>query len=346
MESYSDREPQIIKAKFIITNSRIYNLEFDQNIQMRELKQIIQVAAHRKKSNFRLYSEGKEYTQYNDETFESLFPNQNSVVFTLEITDGEYIDDSELILQINSPCDNHPEKFLLFYCFDCNCSICSDCFTHGIHKDHRIQDKCFYLLPSKFLVEKLFDSINLKTNQELKLTANLSELKNHMNNVLFVQLIQMLQEVQNKCNNLIDIYNNVNINSLQTIKGSIKDIKISCIQALDELKDKLNIKDIVNNPQVFKDFDICYKKLGKTAKENFEKNLEIFRKLNQKDSILVSNLIEKIYNLILETLKQALNEEQYNQVKNEINQKIILPVDPNSISNQFKDDKNRRKTYN
>ena len=42
-------QPNIVKAQFIVTESRIYTLEFDQNIQMKELKIMIQVAAHLKK---------------------------------------------------------------------------------------------------------------------------------------------------------------------------------------------------------------------------------------------------------------------------------------------------------
>ena len=52
-------EPNIVKAQFIISNRRVYNLEFDQNIEMKELKIMIQVAAHLKKNNFRLFCEGK-----------------------------------------------------------------------------------------------------------------------------------------------------------------------------------------------------------------------------------------------------------------------------------------------
>ena len=63
-----EMEPNIVKAQFIVTNSRIYTLEFDQNIEFRELKTMIQVAAHLKKNNFRLFCDGDEYTQYNDET--------------------------------------------------------------------------------------------------------------------------------------------------------------------------------------------------------------------------------------------------------------------------------------
>ena len=282
---------------------------------MKELKTMIQVAAHLKKKNFRLFCEGREYTKYHEETFESLFPSQNLVAFTIIEGEGEYYDESELLLQINSPCSQHSEKFLLFHCYDCNCSICCDCFLFGSHKGHHIQDKFYYLLPSKFLVEKMFLSWSKNPFIEYKITTDLSELKNKLNNILFVQLFQILKEVQTKCNDLIDNYNDVNLSSLGNIRDSVRNINVSCIKALDDLKERLNIKDIVNNPQIFKDFDVAYKRLGKIYNEKFEKNLEIFEQLNQQVSFTVSSLIEKIYELILKSLKQALNKHQYNNVK-------------------------------
>ena len=331
-----DFEPNIVKAKFLVGNSRVYTLEFDQNIQMKELKIMIQVAAHLKKNNFLLISEdGQEYSKYHEETFESLFPNKNLVVFRIQKGEGEVFDEAELLLQINCPCPNHGDKFTLFYCYDCNCSICCDCFLFGIHKGHHIQDKCYYLLPSKFLVERMFQSWSRNPYVDYKITTDLSELKNKVNNVLFSQLFQMLKEVQNKCIEVIDEYNNVNLNSVANIRDSVRDIKASCVKALDELKEKLNIKDIVNNPQIFKEFDIAYKNMGRIQNEKFKKNLEICEQLNQQVSILVNNLIDKVYNLILETLKEALNEQKYNNVKIEISQRLVSPIDRNSIINQF-----------
>lgn len=329
-----DLEPNIVKARFIVGGTqRSYSLEFDQNIQMKELKTMIQVAAHLKKVGFRLICEGQEYTDYNEETFESLFPSQNLVVFNILKGEGEVFDEAELLLQINCPCTQHAEKFLLFYCYDCNCSICCDCFLVGIHKGHHIQDKCYYLLPSRFLVERMFQSWSRNPYVDYKITTDLSELKNKLNNVLFPQLFNMLKEVQVKCNEVIDNYNNVNLNSVGNIRDSVRDIKASCVKALDELKAKLNIKDIVNNPQIFKDFDIAYKNMARNQNEKFKKNLEIFEQLNQQVSKSVNNLIDKIYNLILETLKDALNEQPYNNVKTQITQKIIMPIDQNSIIN-------------
>ncbi len=331
MDSIMGIELKIVKAQFILSTTRIYNLEFDKDIEMRELKKMIQMAAHLKKKNFRLFSDNEEYTQCNEEKFDSLFPGQTLVVFRVLEGEGEVFDESEMLLQINSPCSTHQEKFLLYFCFDCNCSICCDCFTIGSHKGHHIQDKCFYLLPTKFLVDKLFESWSRNPYDDYKISTDLTELKNKLNNVYFSQLFQLLKEVQNKCNDLIDNYNNINKNSLANIRDSVRDIKVSCVRVLDELKEKLNIQDIVNNPQTFKNIDMAYKELGRQQNERFNKNLNYFRELNQKVSMSVKTFIENIYNMILEALKRALNDEQFNLIKIQINDKFVKPVDQKAI---------------
>ena len=335
-----DMEPNIRKAQFIVTNTRTYSLDFDHNIQMKELKLMIQVAAHLKKNNFRIFCEGIEYTQYNDETFDSLFPDQKLVVFSLEKGEGEVFDEAELLLQINAPCSEHVDKFLLFYCFDCNCSVCSDCFTKGSHKGHKVQDKCYYLLSSKFLVEKMFENWSRNPYDDYNISNDLTMFKKKLNEILFPQLFRLLKDIQDKCNLLIDNYNNVNMNNLGNIRDSVRDIKVSCVKALDELKEKLNIKDIVNNQQIFKDFDNAYKQLGLKMNEKFRQNLLIFRELNQSVSIRVTEQIEKIYNAILNILNQCINDQDFNVISSQISQKIIGPVDQKLIIEHFSGKKN------
>jgi hypothetical protein len=328
-----DIEPNIVKAQFLISTKRQYTLEFDQNIEFRELKEMIRVAAHLKKNNFRLFCDGDEYTQCHEETFESIFPNKNLVVFSIEPGEGEVYDETELLIQINSPCEQHKEKFLMFYCYDCDISICSDCFTKGMHKGHHVQDKCYYLLPSKFLVQKMFESWSTNPYEDFKISTDLTDVKNRLNNVFFTQLFNMLKDVQNKCNDLIDNYNNMNINSLGNLRDSVRDIKTGCIKALDELKEKLNIKDIVNDVEIFKDFDVAYKEIGRIQNEKFKYNLLNFRELNQNVSILVTGLIDAVYNSILELLKKILSDERFAEIKMKIGERYVRPFDQNEILN-------------
>ena len=310
-----DIEPNIVKAQFIINSKRHYTLEFDQNIEFRELKEMIRVAAHLKKNNFRLFCDGDEYTQCHEETFESIFPNKNLVVFSIEPGEGEVYDETELLIQINSPCPQHKEKFLMFYCFDCGVSICSDCFT------------------KEFLVQKMFESWSTNPYEDFKISTDLTEAKNRLNNVFFTQLFNMLKEVQNKCNDLIDNYNNMNINSLGNLRDSVREIKTGCIKALDELKERLNIKDIVNDVEIFKNFDIAYKELGRIQNEKFKYNLVNFRELNQNVSILVTGLIDAVYNSILELLKKILSDERFAEIKMKIGERFVRPIDQNEILN-------------
>ena len=328
-----DIEPNIVKAQFLISTKRQYTLEFDQNIEFRELKEMIRVAAHLKKNNFRLFCDGDEYTQCHEETFESIFPKKNLVVFSIEPGEGEVYDETELLIQINSPCEQHKEKFLMFYCYDCDISICSDCFTKGMHKGHHVQDKCYYLLPSKFLVQKMFESWSTNPYEDFKISTDLTDVKNRLNNVFFTQLFNMLKDVQNKCNDLIDNYNNMNINSLGNLRDSVRDIKTGCIKALDELKEKLNIKDIVNDVEIFKDFDVAYKEIGRIQNEKFKYNLLNFRELNQNVSILVTGLIDAVYNSILELLKKILSDERFAEIKMKIGERYVRPFDQNEILN-------------
>ena len=344
--SYEAREPSIRKAKFILPNERIYTLDFDHNIQMQELKLMIQKAAHLRRNTFRLFSNGEEYTEYNEEIFDTLFPHISLVVFTLEVGQGEEnFDETELLLQMNSPCKTHVDKFLLYYCYTCNTSICSECFTTGIHKNHKIQDKCFYLLPSKYLVEKLFEKWSTNPYEDYNISVDLSQLKNDVNTVMFAKLFQMLKQIQDKCNMLIDEYNKVNQNSLGNIRDSVRDIKVACIKALDNLKEEINIKDIVNNTQIFVEFDTAYKELGKLQNYKFNQNLVIFQELNKKISTLVTDLMQRIYTSIYRTLENCLNDNSYENVKAQINKKYIKPADKNEILNQLSEQKKRRKTY-
>ena len=343
-ESNSFIEPNIRKAKFIFPSGKTYTLDFDQNIQMMELKYMIQKAAHLRKNSFILTSEGSNYTQYNEETFDSLFPDKQLVVFTLELLNPEEMpDETELLLQINVSCPDHNDKFLLFYCFDCNKSICSKCFTDGTHKGHKIQDKCFYLLPSKYLADKMLENWSQKPYEDFQISVNLNEYKARLNNKIFSELFLLLKQVQSKCNALIDKYNTINESSLNNIRESVRDIKLYCIRALDEYKNAINIKDIINNEEMFIEFDNTFKELAVQQKEKFKENLQKFQDLNKSISLLVQNLIDKICKNIKDNLLQALNQKEYDNIENKINMKLIRPLDKEKILNQISDKKNKMK---
>ena len=179
----------------------------------------------------------------------------------------------------------------------------------------------------------MFEKWSKNPYEDYKISTDLTAFKNQLNNIFFAQLFQMLKEIQNKCNDLIDNYNNMNNNSLGNLRDSVRDIKVVCIKALDDLKEKLNIKDIVNNVEIFKNFDIAYKELERVQNENFIYNLNNFRDLNQNVSLLVTGFIDKIYNMILDLLKKIVNDEKFAEIKMKIGEKYVPPVNQNEIVN-------------
>jgi len=280
---------------------------------------MIRVVAHLKKNNFRLFCEGEEYTNYSEETFESILPNKKLVVFTLQKGEGEASDEIEFLIKMDSLCPQHKEKFLRFYCFNCDNSICIECFTKGIHKGHRIQDKCYYLLPSKFLVEKMFESWSKNPYEDYKISNDLTDFKNQLNNVFFAQLFQMLKNIQNKLNDLIDYYNCFLNNSLNNLRNSVRDINVAYIKALDNLKEKLKIKDIMNNNNIFKIFNDNYNKLKTKENENFQKRMNDLKKLDENGAKCLIEFIERTKKNIFEFFEGV--DENLNKKKIEISGK-------------------------
>ena len=326
LSMYSNlREPNIVKAQFILSQTRIYNLEFDQNISMHELKLMIQNAAHLRSKHFRLFSNGEEYTNYEDQTFESIFPNQKLVTFTLEINLGEESDEMELLLQMNCPCNLHIDKFLLYYCFTCGESICCDCFTKGVHQGHKIQDKCFYLLPSKILVEKLFEDWSKNPYEDYKYSEDqtIAELRTNINQLMFDKIFETLKNIQNKVTKIIEQYHYINFQSFEAVRNSVRDIKMYCIKLLDNLKEKMNIKDVVNNEHIFLDFDKAYKKLGNLQKNKFQFNYQSYQDFNQQIPGLIKNLVNDINDKLVFSLNNILNDQRYDNIITQIQIKAV-----------------------
>ena len=58
-----------------------------------------------------VFIKGLDYKNFTNVTFDSLFPDEALVIFTLELMKGAEIDETELLLQINNPCPEHDYKF-------------------------------------------------------------------------------------------------------------------------------------------------------------------------------------------------------------------------------------------
>ena len=344
IQNYPYDEPSLIKARFKKSNGNIYELEFEDNIQMKDLKVMIKKAAHMRDTTFRLFYNGDEYTQYEEEEFRSLFSNELEFPFDIKETLEQNNNDSpELTIKTNSNCPYHA-KILLYYCFTCQTSICSECLNNLSHNSHQIKDKSFYLNTSKVLAKKMFQDVSKNPYIDYKIEEDLHEFNKNFD-AKFKNIFAFLESIQEKCNLLIEEYNNINRNSLENIRVSARSIENATAKVLDNLKDRINIKNIVADEDVFLNFDAIYCSISKNENNKFQKNLKSYRDLNKNGSFLVKEFLEKLYASISKALTDCLNEQEFENIKLKLNKMYVKPYDLKAINNYINDGQKKRQTF-
>ena len=171
-------QPKLIRQTiFKISNETKYQFDIDETTTLYELKKILCHAAHLKKGYFNVYHNDEDYTyNYDDQTILDLFPDEQTIYFTLLKTNYEE-EDFSIKIDTYSPCEIHKDKFLIFYCFTCKKSICKICFEEN-HKDHNVKEKFDYLAPTKLIIDRIFsDSLIYHADENYDKTFSAFELK-------------------------------------------------------------------------------------------------------------------------------------------------------------------------
>ena len=127
-------------------------------------------------------------------------------------------------------CPNHPNNFLIHYCYDCKKDFCGTCFMtceKNNHKNHRLMDI------------KVFDDINesLKENQKQIQEIN-TIIKKYQDNIDSL--------VKNK-NYFIEILQKISLNIKTKFDGYIKESNDKIKKINEENKDLINFSERVNN---------------------------------------------------------------------------------------------------
>ena len=89
---------QIRKVIFIVDKDRRYSFDVNQNITLKNLKKMIIAAANVGNIGLRIFQNGIEYTQQENETLDYLFPNLQTVEFTLSFAYNTIDDFNKLIV--------------------------------------------------------------------------------------------------------------------------------------------------------------------------------------------------------------------------------------------------------
>jgi len=98
----------------------------------------------------------------------------------------------------------------------------------------------------------------------------------------------------------------------------------------------MNIKDIINNEQIFLDFDKAYKKLGKLKNEKFQYNYSSYTEFNQIIPGLIKNMINEINEKILYNLNQIVNDQRFENILTQINMISVKNIEKSEIDKKIK----------
>lgn len=321
---------QIRKVIFIVDKDRRYSFDVNQNITLKNLKKMIIAAANVGNIGLRIFQNGIEYTQQENETLDYLFPNLQTVEFTLSFAYNTIDDFNKLIkLRLNTQyCPYHKAKYPYFYCFTCGKSICSSCVMSSEHSGHDIKEKYDYLQSSRILVEKLFQ--DLKINIEGFNKVTIDELREKITVNLWPILNKLLDDIATKLSEIISNFVEKESINVESIRKNMVLLKKHCADGLDELKDQISIEDMMLDENIFLTF---HKKFNEIANEKDKLRLDVEQyEMYQEQLKVINGAIEKVYNDIYNFLSALLNNDYYNNVVHEIERKIVCaPINRKEI---------------
>ena len=322
--------PKIRQTRFILPKKRIYLFDVNQNILISKLKKMIIVAANLGK-NVRIFHDNIEYTDKDEYCLDELFPDLELVEFTIEPQVDQYVEIDDLInLKLKSYCNEHNGKYPSFYCYTCGHSICTDCLRGNKHKGHNIKEKYDYLQESKDLIENLFKDLKDLLNKTNGVPDELiKQIKAKISIQFFPKLVEIVKQIEQNMINLILFFLEKDQNNYKMIQNNLVDLKSSCSEGLDKLKETVDIEDLIIDENVFLTIDTKFKGIN-NEKDKIKKDLETY-KLFTDNLNLIQNIVEKTYNEIYEFLIKYLEITKYLDIRNKININNISEINKKEI---------------
>lgn len=339
----SNGYPKIIKAIFIVDRDRRYSFDVNQNITIHSLKRMITAAAGLGKG-LKLYHEGKEYTHYDTDSLEFLFPTLETVVFDLSVS-YDSIDEMDELIKLKLSyqyCPLHYSKYPYFYCYNCGKSICSECVKSGAHNGHDFKEKYDYLQSSHNLTQQLFKNLNEGVDKIDE--KYLLELKDKIKFKYFDSLVKMVKAIEAKLVQLIDEFVNRNKSNIDVVRKNMTELKNNISEGLDELKDKISIEDMMLDEEIFLTFDRKYRDIA-SKKNKILEDIESYNQFKQQLKLL-GDSVEDIYKEIYVFLDKYLTSDIYSKISKRIESVDILPVSKKDIMRALLSDiKKKPKLY-
>ena len=328
-----ETNPVIKKATFILPNSLKYTFDVNETTTMFDLKKVLTIAAHLGKNTFRIFgqADNKDYTECDGDRLSFLFPTIPEVVFIIKTFESKKgLTASSMKLPDDEFCNIHKYKYKTLYCFNCQESLCLECFGKQVeHSNHYVLEKYDYLASSDVLVKRAFES-----NMDFKKTANdfkvndktIIYYKNLCNLQKFKKLKDMISVIENKTNSLIEYYNKSIVASSETLVKNVTLIPQLCVNEIEKIKDEVGIERVCIDQKVFLEFDKRYKVLAGTQSDKLKKDISRFNEINSTlpDQIIgfTDNLCDEVEKMLsekvhaqeFETLTHKIDASQIDEV--------------------------------
>ena len=207
----------------------------------------------------------------------------------------------------NIACKNHDDSLFLFYCFDDQSYLCSECFKD--HRTHKIEIKADLKKVSDFI--KLVNKSGIKNMKSFleNTEKNLKKLK--------VQIEQLLLEIHNSLEKFNNIEECKNVESITNLKYEDYETLFNCIDIQKKSKEisiqgTLIFKRLKNNGKEFiitSKFNIINKEVivlenSETYKEY---PVDILLGKSKKNQYTIFNVIKQHYLCVDLTKKYYLN---------------------------------------
>ena len=305
--------PKIRQTRFIISEDEVYVFDVSSSITISKLKRMIIAAANLHEAGLRIFHEGTEYTHHHDhDKLIDLFPSLRLVEFHIEVSHHD--EQSPLIeLKFQQRCKEHPTKFPYFYCYTCNKSVCLEC-TRGnaLHSGHEVKEKYDYLQNTKHLTEELMRSldqeIQIKHDDVIQFAEKLNE---KISKEMIPQLKELIELLENKMKNSISQCIECKCQKEKELKCNIDDFKKKCIEGLEEIRNEIEMENLMIDDNVFLKFD---KKINDLTEEKIQieiqakKCAEILEMFNDIDKG-IEHTFKTIHSLLQKFLKQESFQE-------------------------------------
>jgi len=332
---------KIKNITFITDNETKYCLDVHYKNTIASLKKIIAAAANLNKKTITLTYNGIEYRDMEDQTLEQLFPNITEIIFIIgsrreALSKGEFnlLHQAIKRISIGPKCERHTIKYPNHYCFTCNKSICNLCKEEVTHNGHIITDKMDFLSDSEVIVNDIFRDITSQLrNLNLDNQEEINKLKSQINNFYFPTLIAQIKKIQEDLLLYISKFeNNVQI-ARSNMLDNVNNLESNCTEGLDELKNKISIKDILINEDIFLTFNA--KLIQMSEEQNrIEKDSENYLKYCNVINLFSGETV-KIYKDIKLVLDKIMKFEDFEELLNQNGNTFVQRIDKEEVINNI-----------